>query len=231
MNVCALLHHPVEGLGCVEDYLLTRGHQPHYVRLYNAHALPRVEDFDWLIAMGGPMSVHDTKRFPWLKEEKKLISSAIAADRRLLGICLGAQLVAEALGAEVKPNDHREIGWHPIRPAAGAAESAWGDHFREPLEMFHWHGERFSIPQGAVHLASSDACENQAFAKGARVVGLQFHAEVGPHNVYEFAQAHRDDLDGSKFVQSEMEFLGDPERFTKANQWLCRLLDQMAKME
>ena len=157
--------------------------------------LPLVEAFDVLVIMGGPMSVHDEAEFPWLRSEKALIAAAVEAGKKVLGICLGAQLVAEVMGGRVYPNPVKEIGFWPVRWTVEAIKrfsyldeevfQEWSEeairlfsHLDE--EVFHWHGETFDLPPGAILLASSEGCVNQAFRVGDNVLALQFHPEVTP---------------------------------------------------
>jgi GMP synthase-like glutamine amidotransferase len=182
--------------GCKSDARVS------WTRLFAGEPLPRVDDIDMLIAMGGPMSVNDEETLPWLRAEKQLVRDAIARDRRLLGVCLGAQLIASALGSRVYRNSVKEIGWFPIQspspPECG---------FRFPAEsmVFHWHGETFDLPPGAVHLAKSEGCANQAFQLKHNVIGLQFHLETTPDGALALLDNCRDDLTPGPYVQAEAE--------------------------
>jgi GMP synthase-like glutamine amidotransferase len=177
MNVHVLQHVPFEGLGSIEAWLSHRGARVTHTRFFESGKLPALTDIDFIIALGGPMSVNDEEQLPWLRAEKRFVADAIASNKAVLGICLGAQLIASAMGARVYPGSEKEIGWFPV-----VAEQVVFDTFVFPAstEVFHWHGETFDLPPGAVHLASSAACRNQAFQIGARVIGLQFHLETTP---------------------------------------------------
>jgi GMP synthase-like glutamine amidotransferase len=129
-----------------------------------------------LVLMGGPMSVNDTAEHAWIEPETQRVREAIDAGAAVLGVCLGAQLIARALGAAVYPMNHREIGWHPVEAVNN--HQAFGLPRR--FTPLHWHGETFDLPDGATRLAGNEACTNQAFAVGRRVVGLQFHLETTP---------------------------------------------------
>ena len=191
MKIHWFQHVPFEGLGAIEGWLTARGHTLTSTRFWAGETAPaKVDGFDWLIVMGGPMNVNQYRDFPWLKAEKRVVREAVAAGKRVLGVCLGAQLIADALGGKVYQNAEREIGWFPITAVP------------EGKSVFHWHGDTFSLPPGAVWLARSEACEHQAFAVGARVLGLQFHLEMTPDDVARIAKECADELTAGKFVQS-----------------------------
>lgn len=212
-----LQHEPQqEGPGSIDVWLRERGCEIRGTMLHEGETLPHIEDFALLVIMGGGMSVNDEARLPWLRAEKQLIRRAIAADKKVLGVCLGVQLIAGALGAQVYPNAEKEIGWHEIR----AISSDIPDTFRFPAscEAFHWHGETFDLPAGSVLLAESAACRNQAIQIGANVIGLQFHLETTPETARQFVSSGRSDLTPGKFVQSEEEILSAPaEKYTQLN--------------
>ena len=211
----------------MESFFKQRGHHLSSTRFYLGHSLPALSEFDWLIVMGGPMGVHDEVQFPWLKDEKNVIRESIEAGKIVLGICLGAQLIADALGARVFKNEYREIGWFPIEKKIGVNESKLADVFPEACEVFHWHGDTFEIPAGARILASSQACPNQGFILDDRVVGLQFHLETTLESAAALIKNCRKELDGSKYVQSEDEMLSDPIRFLRINGIMQALLNKL----
>jgi GMP synthase-like glutamine amidotransferase len=171
-----------------------------YTRFYESAKLPDPGRVDLVIAMGGPMSVDDEQAHPWLAPEKEFIRETIRLGQPVVGICLGAQLIASALGSRVYPGRHTEIGWFPVEAVA-----ADGDVFQLPGELmaFHWHGETFDLPDGAVCLAKSEACDNQAFQIGRNVVGLQFHLETTPRSAAQLLQHCGHELVPGEFVQTE----------------------------
>ena len=186
----------------------------------NAH------EADVLIIMGGPMSVHDEAEFPWLIQEKAAIAQAMQRKIPILGICLGAQLIARVAGAHVYPNHQKEIGWWPIEPVASA--HAGTKFIFQPMTVFHWHGETFDVPPNAVHLASSEACRNQAFELPNRVIGLQFHLETTRDSARELISHARHEITTAPFVQDEVSLLSAPEsRYQAINREMSRLLDYM----
>jgi GMP synthase-like glutamine amidotransferase len=206
MKVHWFQHVPFEGLGALEGWLLARGHTLACTRFYAGDAPPSTPDgFDWLIVMGGPMNVYQHRDHSWLAPEKRLIRDAVAAGKRVLGVCLGAQLIADVLGGKVYQNGEREIGWFPVRAVPAGA----GSPFEFPSEtlVLHWHGDTFSPPPGSVWLAESAACAHQAFAVGPRVLGLQFHLEMNPVDVSRIAQACSEDFAPGPYVQSAGELI------------------------
>ena len=217
LRIHHLQHVSFEGLGSMESFFLKRGHQLGSTHFYLGNSLPDLADFDWLIVMGGPMGVDDGLQFPWLKGEKAFIRDSIESGKIVLGICLGAQLIADVLGAKVFKNLYREIGWFPVEFKINTEDSIFSDVFSEKLDLFHWHGDTFDIPKGAQLLASSAACRNQGFILDDRIIGLQFHLETTPESAAALIQNCRAELDGSRYVQSEAEMLSDESRFLRIN--------------
>lgn len=213
----------------MEPALLAGGHQLSSTHLYKNKPLPLLKEIDWLIVMGGPMGIHDEAEYPWLAAEKKFIHQAIEAGKTVLGICLGAQLIASVLGAEVYKNRHKEIGWFSIDRSSKADSTIISTAIPRQAEVFHWHGDTFAIPAGAKPLASSSACQNQGFIFDDRVVGLQFHLETTPELIRELINNSRHELDGSSYVQSEEEMLANPQRFNRINQIMAAILETLEK--
>ena len=186
MKIACLQHAPFEGPAAIAEWARSRGHDLVCHELHANEPPPPLEDSDILLLMGGPMNLHETSKYPWLAAEKTTIREAIREGKIVIGICLGAQLIADSLGAAVLPGSEREIGWFPIRrrpecPAAFALP--------ETLPVFHWHGDFFETPEGALPLASSAACPHQGFVHGGRVLGLQCHLESTPESVAALIEA------------------------------------------
>lgn len=158
MRAHYLQHVPFEGLGSIGPWLEATGYELTHTRFFESTDLPESKAIDLLVIMGGPMSVNDEERFPWLVQEKQFVREVIESGKPVLGICLGAQLIASAMGGKVFANPVKEIGWFPIH-ADNTADSAM---FGFPLSetVFHWHGETFDLPPGAMRLAKSEGCEN-----------------------------------------------------------------------
>src|SRR6187402_1606771 len=174
-RIVTLEHFRADGPGKILDWVKERGHDLQRVFVDEGHALPQMDSFDYLIVMGGPMNIYQHRDHPWLVPEKAFIRAAADTGKSVLGICLGAQLLADVMGGKVMQNPEREIGWWPVRFLARPGPFA---AFPAELACCHWHGDTFELPPGALHLAESDACKHQAFIIGDRLVGLQFHIEV-----------------------------------------------------
>lgn len=172
-------HVPHEILGTLNPLLKRAGFRIRYVN-FGRHpdAQPALDGYQGLVVLGGPMSVNDTAEHPHLATEMRLIEEALDRDMPVLGICLGAQLIAKTLGASVYKNREKEIGWYDVATTATGSSDPLLTHFETREKIFQWHGDTFDLPRGALHLASSPLCEQQAFRYGEKVYALQFHLEV-----------------------------------------------------
>lgn len=172
-------HSAREPLGILDPMLRAAGFRVRYVNFArHPDTLPDVSRYHGLIVLGGPMNVDQQDRFAHLSVEIDAIREALRRDMPVLGICLGAQLLAAALGASVRPNPVREIGWYRLHPTAAAQSDRLGRHLDGSQHVFQWHAYTFDLPHGAIHLASTPTCPNQAFRHGERAYGLQFHLEA-----------------------------------------------------
>lgn len=196
-----LQHVPFEDPASIIPWARGRGVAVSGLRLFANETLPPAQSLDWLVIMGGPMSVHDERELPWLIAEKRYVQKAIESGKVVIGICLGAQLIAEVLGAKVRKNAHPEIGWFPVSRTAASEQSAVFSQLPKEFPAFHWHGETFDVPPGAVHLATSEACPAQAFSIDDRVFGLQFHLESTNDSIENLIKNCADDLVPSPHVQ------------------------------
>ena len=226
MRVHCFQHVPFEGLGSMTGWLEARSARVTSTRFFEDSALPRMDDIDWLIIMGGPMSVNDQETCPWLGAEKAFIAEAIAREKVVLGICLGAQLIASARGARVHRNPQPEIGWFPVERTGRQGARA----LPARADVFHWHGETFDLPEGALGIARSDACENQAFVIGDRVVGFQFHLETTAEAARAMIAACGSELVPGRFIQTEEEILASTERFDRINALMTGVLDSLSEV-
>ena len=227
LRIHVLQHVPFAGLGAIEAWLLERRADIHYTRFFDGDPLPPHDAVDLLIVMGGPMSVNDEVRLPWLEPEKRFVREAIERNIAVLGVCLGAQLIASALGSRVYSGPAKEIGWFPIQRAPEAEGT-----FRFPSEctVFHWHGETFDLPLGAARLASSAACENQAFQMKRHVIGLQCHLEMTADGVRRLVEACRHELVPAAYVQTKQEMLSAPAtRYQETNLLMGDVLEYLVR--
>ncbi len=223
MRAHCLQHVPFEGLGCIEPWLVAAHYEITYTRLFAAAELPEPGAVDFLVVLGGPMSVNDEAGFPWLAPEKRFIRRVIETGTPVLGICLGAQLIANALGARVSRNREKEIGWFPVD--ATPADGAGLFRFPRSAEVFHWHGETFDLPSGAVRLARSAGCENQAFQLGRSALALQFHLETTPAAARAMVEQGGAELQPAPYVQSAAEILAaPPEKYQAINALMAAAL-------
>jgi len=207
MRILCIQHVRFEGPAAIADWAEQRGHEIKISHLYKGSGLPNQHDFDWLLVMGGPMGVHDERDYPWLKQEKAFLRQTVEAGKLVIGICLGAQLIAHVLGAKVYPGPEKEIGWFSIEFSDTAVALPIFDRISKRLDVFHWHGDTFDLPSGALHLASSPGCANQAFLYDGRVLGLQFHMESTPASVRAIIDNCGDELVTAPFIQSEARML------------------------
>jgi GMP synthase (glutamine-hydrolysing) len=176
--VNVIRHVAFEDLGCFADVLAARGIEAHYIEAPTADLGRLAADSDEpLVILGGPISVNDTADYPFLQQEITLLERRLALDKPTLGICLGAQLMAKALGANVYPGPAKEIGWYPLNLTEAGHHAGLGMLIENDVRMLHWHGETFELPKAARHLAASALYRNQAFAYGDHALALQFHAE------------------------------------------------------
>ncbi|HYA86470.1 MAG TPA: type 1 glutamine amidotransferase [Nitrospirota bacterium] len=229
MRVHVLQHVPFEGLGSIASWLLAHRASVSYTHFYENPALPELNGIDLVIAMGGPMSVNDESTLPWLRREKTFIRDAVGQGISVLGVCLGAQLIASALGSRVYRNAEKEIGWFQIEATPGSKGEF---RFPDKCLVFHWHGETFDLPHGAVRLARSAACENQAFQIGKRVIGLQFHLETTPDSATSILTNCKDELAQGPYIQAESQLRDMPRSaYGEINALMDRVLSYLTRAE
>lgn len=223
MRVHWLQHAGFEDLGCIAPWLAQRGHTISYTPLQLGATPPRASEFDWLIVMGGPMNIYEYEAHPWLRAEKALIREALDSGKKLLGVCLGSQLIADVMGGPVTRNAHSEIGWFDIELNEAARRSKFFGRFPQRFTAFHWHGDTFAIPPGATGLMSSEGCANQAYEADGRVVGIQYHLEVTAANARDWFEHERPTA--ARYVQTPECILSDISRFAENNRLMLNLLE------
>jgi GMP synthase-like glutamine amidotransferase len=228
MHIHYFQHVPFEGLGSIADWISRKGHQLSFTRWYEQPASQLPENIDMLIIMGGTMGVYEIEQFPWIKTELQLIEEAIKKNIKVLGICLGAQLIASALGADVYPQNQKEIGWYPLDVSFQGQAAALDKVFPQHFPTFHFHGDMFDIPQGATRFAASAAGPHQAFIKGDRVIGLQFHLEMTPESIEDIVGHNAEVLEaGGPFVQQAPAIRQHFDLLPVNNKIMFRLLDHL----
>jgi len=231
MRLHYLQHVPFENIANIQIWAKNKGHTVAKTVLYYDEALPDLESFDWLIVMGGSMNIYEEKEFPWLAREKKFIREAVDAGKLVLGVCLGAQLIADVLGAKVTKNKLKEIGWYDVMKTTEAKNSKVFKALPDTFLAFHWHGDTFSIPAGARRLAYSEVCENQAFEyNGGKVVGLQFHLESSDDSINRLIKNCGDELTEDKFIQNKPELVGQNENLQEIYSCMGIFLEAMEKV-
>lgn len=226
LNIQIFQHVPFEGPAAIEPYFVAMGHQVCVTKLFAQDRAEVHSNTDGLIIMGGPMGTSDEAEFPWLADEKKAILKAVELDMPVLGICLGAQLLAEVLGAKVSPMGYREIGWFPVETNVEFLDHPLGKVFPEEFAPLHWHGDTFEIPDSAIAIGASEACPNQGFVYGTKQIALQFHLEFDQTSVKRLAKNAANELDGTKYVQSEERMQQQSELFVAADQLLANFLQE-----
>ena len=207
MRAHIIQHVPFEDLAAIEPRLKARDFVITSTEMFHRQDLPDMELIDLLIILGGPMGVHDDSIYPWMKPEKLFIEKALRQGKKVLGICLGAQLMAHVLGARVYKNRDAEIGWHPVELTSDSEKSRIFSTLPRAFTPFHWHGDTFDIPAGALRTAGSAACDNQAFVYGSHAVGLQFHLETKQESVERLITHCGGDIISGPHIQGEEEML------------------------
>jgi len=207
MNIHVFRHLEFEGLGMIGEWIHENGYSFTETRFWeNAPVYPNPEEIDLLIVMGGSMNVDEEDEYSWLGEEKKYIRRAIDANVKILGVCLGAQLIARATGKAVIRSPFKEIGWFPVRKLF-TNHTLFPNLKEQEVTVMQWHGDMFEIPEGSEYLFASEACPNQAFSLNEnRVVGLQFHLELSKKYILPFF-----DNDGDEELNERAPYIQTPE--------------------
>jgi GMP synthase-like glutamine amidotransferase len=230
MKIHVLQHSSINTLGTIEEYAKTKNHRLESTRFYETKSPPEPDSFDLLIIMGGPMGIYDYEENPWLRDEKAFIKQAVEAGKPILGICLGAQLLADILGARIYENRHMEMGWFPVRASGGENKPEFLQGLPDEITVFHWHSRTFDLPAGAVHLYESEGCKNQGFIYKGRVVALQFHPEVDEERIKSLIERFGEGMANGPFVQKRQEMLGKQEYLAGTKKFMFSVLDKFENM-
>jgi len=223
MRLHYIQHADFEGLGIIAQWAQQHQHSVSCTKIFAGEILPSVKDFDVLICMRGPQSPFAYTEYPYLTDERDFIAAAIAADKYVVGFCLGAQLIGEALGAKTEKSPHKEVGMFPIElTAAGRAASVF-KNFPTMFKVLHWHNDMPGIPVGAEVLAHSVGCPRQIFRVSDKVYGFQCHFEPMRDNVATMAKCDADMLTASQYTQTLEQLLA--EDYTAMNELACQFLD------
>ncbi len=228
MNIHFIQHVSFEHPGCLLHWAQQQ-HNISFTRVFDEVKFPAFQQIDLLIVMGGPMCVYEEKKYGWLKIEKQFIKDCIKAGKKVLGICLGSQLVAEALGAKIYPHTEKEIGWWPVKKTE--AENILLKNFPEELIVFHWHGDTFDLPPGASYLFFSAACKQQGFIYNNRVAGLQFHMEATEGLIDNMIEHEREELIAGNYVQTEEQIRqGIKKNVPVQNRYIKNFMEDFVKL-
>jgi GMP synthase-like glutamine amidotransferase len=229
MNIHYLQHVHFEDPANILKWAGKRGHKLTRTKLYRNEGLPELKNFDWLIIMGGPMSVHEVDKYPWLITEKLFIKTAIETGKIVTGICLGAQLLADVLGGKVYKNKNKEIGWFPVTITRKSQMAEVFKGIPDEFTPFHWHGETFDIPEGAVKVAGNSGCSNQAFIWNNKIMALQFHLESSKQSIKKLIKNCGNDITDGPYIQAGNKMLPEKSRLADIKKHLYTLLDNIEK--
>jgi GMP synthase (glutamine-hydrolysing) len=227
MRIHCILHESFEGLATIEHWISKNKHTLTFTHLYLNETFPDPNGFELHIIMGGTASVYESGKYDWLKEEKLFLKMAIAHKCKILGICFGAQLLADVLGSKVYKGTHKEIGWFPVR--FNKAECSNMTFLPDALNVFHWHGDTFDIPESAVRIGSSEATPNQGFIYGNNIIALQFHLEMNFNQIQLMLESGGNELiEGNKYIQGKNHILMQNNFFADNNQLMIDILDYIS---
>lgn len=229
MRMHVLQHVDFEDAAGIADWAAGRGHAVAATRLHAGEPLPELAAFDFLVVMGGPMNIYEHLEHPWLEQEKLFLRRAVDADKAVLGVCLGAQLLSDVLGGTVRQGVYKEIGWLPVRSTPDAYAHRLFKGFPAAYTPLHWHGDIFSIPSGAARLAESEACPHQAFALGSRIVGLQFHLETTAASLERLMANCGHELVDGAYIQTPEQLRAGLANTEQTHRLLATLLERMAE--
>lgn len=221
MKVSIFKHIEFENPGYFIEYFSQRNFDVKVFNLYEGEK--PIANADIIVVLGGPMNIYEEEKYPFISDEKKFLTDSIKEGKKVIGVCLGSQLIADVLGSKVYKNLHKEIGWFPIRKS----QTNKTKFLPEKISVFHWHGDTFDLPAGANVLFHSEATKIQGFEYGSNVLAMQFHLEIDEEGIDELIRHCKDDLDDSSFVMSEKEIKEQWSLHSSGNKKLLwNILDQ-----
>lgn len=229
MRIHALINYSIVDLGTIQTWADNKGHTITTTNVYENQQFPDLDQFDLLIILGGLMSAYEEEKHPWIKMEKQFIKKAIDAGKGVLGVCLGAQMIADTIGSKTYPQGHLELGWWDVQFTESIKDIPVFKGLPTDLKLFQFHSDTYQLPPDATHLAKSKGCENQAFIYGDRVVGLQFHPEFTEAKIQEMVDLIEAEMADGPYAQHPEEFLGREDDLQKAQAFLFTLLDNLEK--
>jgi len=234
MRIHHLQHVPFEDIGVIQEWADEKGWPVTRTQLFYTPAVkdspprgckwPTIDAFDLLVIMGGPMNIYEEKKYPFLKPEKKFIEAALKNGKKIIGICLGAQMLCDVLGGKVRKNKQPEIGWFPVSLIPGKATTGINRVLPKKFMAFHWHGDTFSIPAASSRIAGNEACRNQAFMYRNNVLGFQFHLEITRQGIQRLLHHCRADLQPGKYVQNPEQMLSRHKHLKNAHDFMRKIL-------
>jgi len=228
MRIVAFKHFSFDDESALAEWADRSGHGLRVLDPSAVDGFPSLSSFDLLVVLGGPMSVYQEESFPWLAEEKAFVGQCIEEGKLVLGICLGAQMLSEVLGGRAYRSDpaRKEIGWHVVRRTE--KEHPWLEGLPPEFASFQWHGDTFDLPEGAIRLAYSEACANQAFSHGDNVLALQFHLETTPACIGTMLDVWKSELQTQPYIQPAEAIASQTARSEVSHRLLAGILDRMA---
>lgn len=231
LRIHYLQHVPFENPGSILTWAESNNHAVSKTLLYENENLPKQSEFDWLVIMGGPMNIYEEKKYKWLKKEKIFIKEAIENNKVVLGICLGAQLIADVIGGKVIRNPFKEIGWFNVTFNKNAEKNPLFSMFESKTTVFEWHGDTFNVlPKEAVVIAENDVCKNQAFVYRKFVIGFQFHLENTLEIITALTENCKEELTDDLYIQSPKELVSHTEYVKQDNALMNKFLTGLFNM-
>lgn len=227
MRIHVIQHVDFEDEGAIAEWAAEKGHPVTRTLLFKGEALPAHDAYDLLVVMGGPMNIYEEKEYPFLAPEKRFLKEA-AAGKKILGICLGAQLLADVLGGRVYKGA-KEIGFNPVQLAGGAYQSPAFVDFPSVFDAYHWHGDTFHLPPDAIHVATSAACYAQAFSWKSRVIGLQFHLETTAASMENLISHCATEIVPREYIQSAEAMRAAASKLVGTRELLWKLLGRLSE--